>query len=63
MGLFDHHHDWETIRVNKIVQSPGGGCYGEVLTQQCQCGSLRTVTIEDGKAPVIRMAVKPGEEL
>src|ERR1700686_766598 len=58
MGLFwNHQHRWLPIRVNKIsADADDRPCVGEIITQECRCGAVRTITIEPGRAPIIREA-------
>lgn len=63
MGFFDHAHGWQSIRVNRIgLPDPKEErCQGEIITQQCRCGAVRTVTVEPGIPPIIRYAKTVGE--
>ena len=57
MGLFEHRHDWLSIRINKIsAHTDDKPCIGEMITQSCRCGVIRTITIQEGLAPVVRYA-------
>lgn len=59
MRWFEHQHSWfpniiTVIAVGPQYMMPVDG-KALLYPQQCHCGAVRTVEIEHGKAPTIRM--------
>lgn len=58
MSWFEHRHNWCAVRVNKVGLLNSDECQGEIILEKCSCGKVRTITVEPGIAPVIRVGIE-----
>lgn len=58
MGFFDHHHWWRPVTGTNVVRDESGRPYKSIILQQCGCGAVRSIELEPGQAPVVRIAIQ-----
>ena len=61
MGFFDHRHHWRPKTGNNKVMSRENPAFAVsiLIVEDCYCGAVRTIEVEPGKAPEVRISLTP----
>lgn len=61
MSFFDHRHHWRPkMDTCKVMSHENPKLSKSILVvEDCHCGAVRTIEIEPGKAPEVRITLTP----
>jgi len=61
MSWFKHKHWWR-VKSDNIIKESDGRTRAQLILEDCSCGAVRTIEVEPGKAPVVRIGYDPTGE-